>query len=290
MAEFLRRHPLVAYYGLVFTISWGGILGLAARTGIPGSPETVDPLFMYGLAALFAGPSIAGLVMTALTGGREGMRDLGRRMLRWRVGAGWWAFALLTGPALVAAVLFGLSLSSPDFTPGLFTTDDPAGLVVLGLGAGLLGGGLLEELGWTGFAVPTLRRRRGPFATGLIVGVLWGVWHLPIAVWASRAMAGDASMAEFVAGFLAFYFVALPAYRILLVRLHDHTASLLLVMLMHAVLSAGTVILQPLSTRGHFTWNLLLGIALWGVVTSVAAVRPGERSGRRATATAAPVP
>jgi membrane protease YdiL (CAAX protease family) len=233
---------------------------------------------MYALAALFAGPSIAGLVTTALVDGRAGLRDLLARLLRWRVGAGWWAAALLTGPVLVAAVLFGLSLYSPDFTPGVLTTDDRIGLLILGLGGGLIGGGLLEELGWTGFAVPTLRQRYGTLATGLIVGVLWGVWHLLIAFWASRGLAGEAPLGEFIAGFVAFYFVALPAYRVLLVWCYDRTTSLLLVMLMHAMLSAGTIILQPIAAHGHFTWNLLLGLALWGVVAVIAAVKRGGLS------------
>ena len=138
------------------------------------------------------------------------------RLGRWRVGAAWWAAALLIGPALVAAVLFGLALYSADFVPGLLTTEDKLGLLIFGLGWGLLGGGLLEELGWTGFVVPMLTQRYGTLATGLIVGLLWGAWHLLIAFWASRGLAGEASLAGFIAGFVAFYFVALPAYRVLM--------------------------------------------------------------------------
>lgn len=61
LRAFARRHPISCYYLLVFAISWGGILVLVAPTGIPGRPEDVDRLFMYALAVLFAGPSIAGL-------------------------------------------------------------------------------------------------------------------------------------------------------------------------------------------------------------------------------------
>jgi membrane protease YdiL (CAAX protease family) len=214
--------------------------------------------------------------MTAIVSGRAGLRELLVRLGRWRVGAASWAAALLTGPVLVAAVLLGLSLYSPDFVPGLLTTEDKLGLIIFGLGWGLVGGGFLEELGWTGFAVPTLRQRYSALATGLTVGFFWGTWHVLIAAWASSGLAGEASLAEFIAGFLAFYFVALPAYRVLMVWLYDHTASLLLVMLMHAVLSASTLILQPASTHGQFTWNLLLGAALWIVVSMVAKVKHGE--------------
>jgi hypothetical protein len=143
-----------------------------------------------------------------------------------------------------------------------------------------VGGALLEELGWTGFAMPMLRRRYSALTTGLIVGLLWGAWHVLIAVWASRGLAGEASLAGFIAGFLAFYFVALPAYRVLMVWVYDHTASLILAMLMHAVLSASMIVLQPPSAEGQFTWNFLLGAALWAVVAVVARVKCGELSRR----------
>jgi uncharacterized protein len=278
LRSFIQRHPVLTFYALVFAISWGGILILVAPGGIPGEPEDVARLFPFTLAALFAGPSVAGIVTTALVSGRAGLRELLARIGRLPVGAAWWAAALLMGPVLVAAVLFGLSLYSPDFTPGLLTAEDKLGLLIFGLGWGLVGGGLLEELGWTGFAVPALRQRHGMLATGLIVGVLWGAWHLLIAFWASLGLAGEASLAGFIAGFVAFYFVALPAYRVLMVWVYDHTASLLLAMLMHAVLSASTIVLQPSSNRGQFTWNFLLGVALWAVVGVVAMVRRGELS------------
>jgi CAAX protease family protein len=259
-----------AYYALVFAISWGGILILVGPGRIPGSTEEVERLFPLALVMQFAGPSIAGILMTGLVAGRAGLRELLSRLLRWRVGARWYATAILTGPLLVAAVLFALSLGSPVFLPGIVTTDDKIALLVFGLGWGLIGGGLLEELGWTGFAVPRLRLRYSAPATGLIVGLLWGVWHFLIAFWASSALAGEQSRVIFVAGFLAFYMVALPAYRVLMVQVYDRTASLPVAILMHAFLSASTLILQPRTTAGHLTWNLLLAAVLWAVVAGVA--------------------
>jgi membrane protease YdiL (CAAX protease family) len=176
----------------------------------------------------------------------------------------------------MAAVLFALSLVSPVFLPGIVTTDDRVALLFFGLAWGLIGGGFLEELGWTGFVVPRLRLRYGAVATGLTVGLLWGVWHFLIAFWASSALAGEQSLAIFVAGFLAFYVVALPAYRVLMVWVYDRTASLLVAMLMHAFLSASTLIFQPQTTAGHLTWNLVLAAALWIIVATVAVANRGQ--------------
>ena len=270
--SFIQRHPVSLFYILVFAISWGGLLLLAGIDQIPGNPDQVKKLFPLALVIMFAGPSFSGLLMTLLVSGKPGLRELLSRLLRWQIGLRWYAIALLTGPLLVAAILWLLSQFSSAFIPGIVTADDKIVQVLFGLGWGLVGGGLLEELGWTGFAVPRLRLRYSGLGTGLIVGLLWGVWHILIAFWSSNALAGSLSLTTFVAGFLAFYLVALPAYRILLVWVHDRTNSLVVVMLMHAFLSASTLILQPQGTSGYLTWNIVVAVALWLVVAAAAVV------------------
>ena len=272
MQAFIKRYPIWTYYTLVFAISWGGILILAGPGGVPGTKAQVEKLFPFMLLALFAGPSVAGLVATSLVDGKAGRRDLRTRLFRWRVGVRWYAIALLFAPFLVAAVLLGLSLLSPAFLPGIVNTNDKATLLLFGIAWGLIGGGFLEELGWTGFAVPKLRLQYGALATALIVGLLWGVWHILIAFWSSGSLAGDASLVIFVAGFLAFYLGALPAYRVLMVWVYDRTESLPVAMLMHASFSASALILQPLATGApYLTWNLVLAVVLWSIVVAITA-------------------
>jgi uncharacterized protein len=272
---FIKRHPLLIYYAMVFAISWGGILlvvGLGPG-GIPAAKEQVGALMPFMLLALFAGPSVAGLVMTGLVYGRAGFRDLLTRMTRWRVGARWYALALLTAPLLVTATLLALSLTSPEFLPSIFTSGEKVTLVLFGIGWGLVGGGLLEELAWTGFAVPTLlRMRHGVLATGLFVGVLWGAWHFLITFWASGTSSGALSLAGFLPAVL-FYVGSLPAYRVLMVWVYDRSGeSMLVVMLMHASFSASMLIQQPLGLAlvPGLAWNLVLAAALWVVVGAVA--------------------
>lgn len=279
IVRFARRHSALTYYALVFVISWGGILLLVGPGGIPGTPEQVTRMMPIALVALFAGPSVAGLMCTALVHGRAGLRHLLARGLRWRVGVRGYAAAVLPAPLLVAAVLFGLSWISPEFLPGLATARDKAGLLMFGVASGLVGGGLLEELGWTGFAVPTLRRGHGPFATGLIVGFLWGAWHYLIAFWASGTSTGAVSLPQFLPGVI-FYVASLPAYRVLMVWLYERTESLPLAMLMHASFSASMLIFQPSSIglRAGLTWNLVLATLLWAAVGALALAGRGHRS------------
>lgn len=280
IAVFVKRHSVLIYYILVFAISWGGILTLIGGPGnIPGTKEQAGQLFIPALLIMFAGPFISGILMNIFVGGKMGLRDLLLRLLRWRVEARWYAIAVLIGPLLVSVVLFSLSLFNQEFLPGIVTVNDKIGSIMFGVAWGLIGGGLLEETGWTGFVVPQLRKRHSILSTGLIVGILWGIWHFMIAFWASDYLGGSDSWILFVGGFLAFYLIALPAYRVLLVLVYDRTKSLLVVMLMHAFLSASTLIFQPQATGViSLIWNFVLGIILWLIVAVVAVANRGRLS------------
>ena len=271
MKNFIKRQPVLSYYLLVFAISWGGILILIGGPDhIPGTKEQAEKLFVPALLIMFAGPFISGILMNFLIDGKGGLRKLLSRFLRWRTEGRWYAIAIFTGPILVATLLFGLSLFNHEFLPGIITAKDKIGLMIFGVAWGVIGGGLFEETGWTGFAVPQLRKQYSILSTGLIVGILWGIWHFMIAFWASNYLAAPDSSTMFVASFVAFYLLALPAYRVLLVLVYDRTGSLPIIMLMHAFLSASTLIFQP-SSSGEiaFVWNLVLGIILWIIIAAI---------------------
>jgi uncharacterized protein len=273
---FITRHPVLSYYVLTFTISWGGLLVVAGSGGIPGTSEQVAALLPIAFLFLFAGPSVAGILLTSLVDGRAGFREARSRLLRWRVGARWYAVALLTAPLSVMASLFALSLLSPAFLPGILTTSDKAPLLLFGIVA-RLATGFCEELGWTGFAVPRLRLRHGVFTSGLFVGLLWGAWHFLVNLWGSDTSSGGLSLALFLPALL---FTFLPAYRVLMVWVYDRTGSLLVAMLMHASLVAFWLISTPLAIAGVtiVTWYLVWAAVLWVVVAAVAVTNSGQLS------------
>ena len=176
---FIKGYPLLSYVALTFTISWGTILLVVGPGGVPLTPEHVVTLITLGYPAMLAAPTLAGIVLTGLVYGKAGLRDLLSRLLRWRVGVRWYAVALLTAPLTMLAVLLALSLVSPAFRPLFFVVDDPLGPLVFSVVAGLMIG-IFEELGWMGFAVPTLLGSGyGVLGTGLIIGLLWGAGHFP---------------------------------------------------------------------------------------------------------------
>jgi membrane protease YdiL (CAAX protease family) len=272
---FIKQHPVLSYFALTFAISWGGILLIIGGPGaFPGASEQVERLFLYVMLAWLAGPSVASIVMTALVDGKAGLRDLLTRLTRWRVGGRWYAVALLFAPLVYVTLAFALSLTSPAFLPGILVASDKASLLLMGMAYGLLGGGFLEELGWTGFAVPRLRLCYGSFRTGIIVGLLWGAYHFSVIFWATNP-SGSLELGLILPLQL---FAWLPAFRVLMVWVYDRTESLLVAMLMHASLTAGMLILQPLAMTGMvlLTWLVVWAVAWWMVVALVALVNHGQ--------------
>jgi uncharacterized protein len=270
----LRRHPLTSYFVLVFALSWGALFLLfGADTALGGWADSTGLGFVTLVLGTLLGPTVAGLGLTAALDGRAGLRELRARLLRWRVGGWWYAVALLTAPLCATGVLFALSLVTPTYLPGFFAGQGVA-VAVLGslIAAAVIG--LFEEIGWTGFAIPWLRRRHGTLGTGLFVGVLWGAWHGPL-FWSAARLASPRAWPLVLAVML---FSFLPPYRVLLVWVHDRTGSLLIPALMHTSLTATTVVFQLLG-RGIPTvpFDLALAAGFWAVIALGAGVVRARR-------------
>ena len=265
--SFFHRHPVWTYFALTFAVSWGGVLILGAPYGMPTSNDQFQRVWPVVFLPYFLGPALAGLLMTGIVSGRAGFRDLLARLTRWRVDLRWYAAALLIAPILVALSAFLLSTVSREFLPGIVTADDKVGAVVQGILVGLIFGGLLEETGWTGFAVPGLRRGRGIFAAGLTLGLLHALWHVLPTYWATGDASGRLSLTDFIPP-LFFYAGVLPAYRILMVWVYDHTESLLVSILMHASLTASApwILLPAVSGVSLVVYYLVLTWLAWSAV------------------------
>ncbi len=269
ISAFIKRYPVLTYFILTFGISWSGfILVVGGPKGFPGVPEQFETLLPFVAWAMLAGPSVAGILLTGIVYGRAGLRKLLSRLLRWRVSVRWYAVALLPAPLLAAAILLALSQTSL-----ISVTDDKVALVLSGIFAGLTT--VLEEIGWTGFAVPRLRQRYSIFTTGIIVGILWGAWHFLQGLWISSTYSGALPLAIFLPLSVLAGVAQLTAYRVLLVWVYDRTESLLVVTLMHASLTTSTVfIFRPLATGvSYLTYAWVFAAALWVVVAAVGKFR-----------------
>jgi membrane protease YdiL (CAAX protease family) len=264
----LRSRSLLIYFLLAFAISWGAIL---LSVGFDGFPVTEEQLPVL-IVAMLLGPSGAALLAAWLSAGWEGIQDLFSRLLRWRVSARWYAVAILTAPLSTILVLAFLSLLSPEFPSAFSASEDKFSLVAMWIVSGLMVG-FFEEIGWTGFAIPRMRKHYGVFTTGLIVGLLWGAWHLLVNLEADT-FAGALPLALLFARL----FTWLPAYRILMVWVYDHTQSQLVVTLMHISLVATTGILDPVLTGQNLLIFLLAKAALFWIFVALVFLRRGKKS------------
>ena len=109
--------------------------------------------------------------MAAVTGGKAGVKQLLSRVVVWRVGMRWYVIALglPTVLSLTAAGLHYLLDGAWPLQIGAVSVFD---FIVFVLVVG-------EELGWRGYALPLLLEQRSAVMASLILGVLWGLWHLP---------------------------------------------------------------------------------------------------------------
>jgi uncharacterized protein len=159
------------FFALAFGLGWGlGLLmvlfmePIEALFGPIGYTNPVFVLIVYS-------PAIAGIGLVWWHSGTAGLGRYFRRLALWRLPGSWWLFLLLGIPAVkyLGAAVNGTATEVP-FAPWYGVL--PALVAALLIGP-------VEEFGWRGVALPLLQRRFAPLWASLILGVAWGIWHLP---------------------------------------------------------------------------------------------------------------
>jgi len=162
---------LVPFILLTFGLTWGIAALLILFTdqivAIFGEISSSNPLYILAVYS----PGFAAVFLVWRFYGLKGLGNFFRRLTLWRMSLAWWLFLLLGIPAIkyLGAGLSG-TISTFPYTP--WTLIFPALLQAFFLGT-------IEEFGWRGVALPLLQRKMAPFWAGLIVGVIWAVWHTP---------------------------------------------------------------------------------------------------------------
>lgn len=192
---------LIPFLLISFGIAWG-ILGLYILLPEPmdavfGQLSGNHPLFFLAVYA----PAIAAFAIVVRHAGFWGLRRFLRRALLWRCSAAWYAFLVIGLPLLF---IVGSALRRNLFTDPFPFPSVQALLVGLFLAAIK---GPVEEFGWRGHALPLLQRKFAPVWAGLILGVIWGLWHMP-AFLLSGTQQSEWSFTAFFAGCLAISVIA----------------------------------------------------------------------------------
>jgi membrane protease YdiL (CAAX protease family) len=161
--NWVKRSTLVAYFVLVFGIEWLLVLLLS---------PLVPPMIALLIGSWL--PNAVGVFVTWLAGGRQGLRELFRRVVLWRIGLKWYGIALSV-PIILAFVAIGLYRVLGNTAPDPAPASQLWPIFLSAVFTGAMG----EELGWRGTARPRLQARWNALTSSLILGVLWGLYNLP---------------------------------------------------------------------------------------------------------------
>ena len=162
MKVFIKQHQISIFLILTIVLSWfPWYAGIAAET------------------ATFI-PSLLALAMVFYIGGKKGGMNLLRSAGRWRVKPSYWLLAWF-GPLFIFLIGLGIYLIFGGQAPSFTVFREELNLIPLFLLVVFLpfNGPVGEELGWRGYVLPRLQQRSGPLIASLVIGTVWGIWHLP---------------------------------------------------------------------------------------------------------------
>ena len=250
----IRRHSLTVYFILAYFISWSiwSPLVLSAQGLIH---LEIPPA--WHLAGAF-GPFLSALVVTSITTGFQGVRELIGRVCQWRVGIKWWLVALSpVALYLVAALVQGLIEGSIDFGGFGSVNELPELPWLIGWLVMIVTFGLGEETGWRGFVLPRLQNSHLAAGATWRLVLLWLGWHLPMFLYKQSFI----EMGLFGAIGWA---VSLAFGAVLLTWLYNSSkGSILMVVVWHGTFNAAVS-----ATGGNIAMITSIMVIIWAIIVA----------------------
>ena len=251
LKKLVQRNPTASYFIITFVISWLGAFILVSPKLFSGQAiPKMDGILMFPL--MLIGPVAASFTLTYLTEGRTGIRNFFSRMGKWKAPLKSYVIAFIIPPCLILLTLFILQIFvSPLFKPNFF---------LLGFLFGIPAG-FFEEIGWTGFAYKKLRLKFTVFKSSLILGLFWGLWHLPVIDFLGAASPHKQYLLPFFIAFIAI----LVAMRLIMMWIYSKNESLPLVQFMHIVSTGCLVTFGPfnITPAQETLWYAMYAIVLF---------------------------
>lgn len=266
MGDGCERRGLSLYFGVAYAFSWLFWVPQAlASAGLLLVPSFFAEFLFSPFNPAAFGPLVAAFLLTYLDEGVRGLKILLKRGVYYRFRKIWYIpifllFLAMTGGALLLAVLSGETL------PELSALSNPFIIAVIFVYIFFLGGPFQEEWGWRGYALNRLQARWNALVSSLILGVLWGAWHLPLFF-----IEGTIQSQTPIWGFM----ILIISGTILFTWIYNNTGgSILAVMLFHTMNNLSFFIFPTLQTMLGGLYLIVLNIiiasavlAIWGPKT-----------------------
>jgi len=237
---------------MLIAMGWSSFIGKASVK------DSVLPM-LYTFTLL--GPSVAGLMMIAITEGKSGYKVFWKGLFS--KGFVKQVIPIIIGPTILLSVLIFLSSFSDNYLSALFTVEKPFQTLAMSFSIGMIVG-IFEEIGWTGYASRFLLEKYSVFKSGIVIGCVWGLWHMPLFLNIAR----HALEVNRTLYLLILLFSFLPAFRVLMVWLYDRAQSVFMVMMTHAGLSAAILFIPPenVEARSVIVYDTIFAIIIWIIV------------------------
>ena len=240
----VARHPIIAFVVIAFGSTW-------AMTAL------LSVSVLFGLVALF-GPTVAAVIVSWADGS---LVELRHRVTSWRSSRRSFVIALGVPFAVcgAAAVLWTVAGNS---APGLGSVS-ALEIVIFVLVIG-------EETGWRGFLLPRLRGHMSLPAAGIVSGIVWTLWHLPLYLQPGQGLVA----------FVAFAWWVIPFALLMAYVVEGARFSVLVATVMHGAANVSIPLLLP---GIDLKWTLVATGTLYMIVAAALVTR-SVRTGRRSTA------
>ncbi len=252
---FIKNHSLAVYFILSFAWSWGCWSKLVLFASPDALAKGPDADFLVLALTGGIGPSLAGFLVTWLGDGRDGLKALFTRFTLRNVRLGWIILCILLVPFLSLAVLaanaaFGLPSNLGDIASRL-----PLAL------AWPLFSSLGEEFGWRGFALSRMKNTRSMLQSALLLGLIWGLWHLPADFIGLRSQGW-----WFIPNFILTGPILLTAMNVIMSWVYQQNKeNVLLMVIIHYTITCSAILFTPLTATpfDSLLYNLISCGVYW---------------------------
>jgi membrane protease YdiL (CAAX protease family) len=256
-SDAFKKRGIIVFFSMTYAISWiiWIPIALSSNNILLFHISPFPGIIIGGMA-----PSLVGLILILEEQGISGTKSLLGRLFQWKVNIRWYIFVLCI-PAVIISTSIIINSIFANVPINISTIGDWRIILITFIVTLFIGGPIGEELGWRGYALPKMGETRKPLLASLIVGLGWGLWHLPL-FWINGSLQADIPVIWFI--------VSILAESVLYTWIYTSTGgNLFLMVLFHTSINAwAKLLLLPVITNNvlplciAFSFEVLIAIVV----------------------------